>query len=95
MNAVEQVLRADMNELLDRLASSVPGGCLTTISGTQPTLRKRLEEMEDHLTDARAVLLDGYGRWRRALEDLENLWAITAYRSSAEESVEPARAIAA
>ena len=95
MNAVEQVLSMEMNELLDRLASSVPGGCLTAISATQPTLHKRLEEMEDHLTDARAVLLDGYGRWRRALEDLENLWAITIYRLAAEESVEPARAIAA
>ena len=95
MNAVEQVLRADMNELLDRLASSVPGGCLTAISATQPTLRKRLDEMEDRLTDARAILLDGYGRWRRALEDIESLWALGAYRSAAEEPVESARAIAA
>ena len=95
MNTVEQVLKAEMGELLDRLASSVPGGCLTTISQTQPTLRKRLDEMEDHLTAARAVLLDGYGRWRRALEDLESLWALGAYRSAAEELVEPARAIAA
>ena len=95
MNAVEQVLRADMNELLDRLASSVPGGCLTAISATQPTLRKRLDEMEDHLTDARAAMLEGYGRWRRAFEDIESLWALGAYRSAAEEPVEPARAIAA
>ena len=128
MNAVDQVLRADMNELLDQLASSVPGGCLTAISATQPTLRKRLDEMEDHLTTARAAVLDGYGRWRRALEDIESLWALGAYRidgmgghdtaphtprrsghpgeaeaplgtsgrsSTAEEPVEPARAIAA
>ena len=80
MNAVEQVLRAEMDELLDRLASSVPGGCLTTISAIQPTLRKRLDEMEDHLTSARAAMLDGYGRWRRALEDVESLWALGAYR---------------
>jgi len=95
MNPVEQVLSVEMNDLLDRLASSVPGGCLSVICTTQPTLRKRLDEMEAHLTDARAVLLDGYGRWRRALEDLENLWALGAYHSAAEESVEPARAIAA
>ena len=95
MNTVERVLSVEMNELLDRLASSVPGGCLSVIGATQPTLRKRLDEMEDHLTDARAALLDGYGRWRRALEDLENLWALGAYRSAAEELVEPARAIAA
>ncbi len=95
MNALERVLSADMNELLDRLASSVPGGCLTAVSATQPTLRKRLDEMEDHLTNARAALLDGYGRWLRALEDIENLWALGVYRSAAEEPVEPARAIAA
>lgn len=95
MNAVEKVLRADMNELLDRLASSIPGGCLTEISATQPTLRKRLDEMEEHLTIARAAVLDGYGRWLRALEDIEGLWALGAYRSAAEEPVEPARAIAA
>lgn len=95
MNTVEQVLKVEMSELLERLASSVPGGCLTAISQTQPTLRKRLDEMEDHLTDARAALLDGYGQWRRALEDLESLWALGAYRSAAEELVEPARAIAA
>jgi hypothetical protein len=95
MNAVERVLSADMNELLDRLASSVPGGCLTAIAATQPTLRKRLDEMEDQLTTARAAMLDGYGRWCRALEDIESLWALGAYRSAAEEPVEPARAIAA
>ena len=95
MNAVEQVLSVEMNELLDRLASSVPGGCLTTISATQPTLRKRLDEMEEHLTNARAAMLDGYGRWRRALEDIESLWALGAYRLAVEEPVEPTRAIAA
>ena len=96
MNAVEQVLTADMNDLLDRLTQSVPGGCLGTITATQPTLRKRLDEMEDQLTSARAALLEGYGRWRRALEDVESLWALGAYRvSAAEETVEPARSIAA
>ena len=95
MNAVEQVLSTDMDELLDRLASSVPGGCLTAISAMQPTLRKRLDEMEDHLTTARAAVLDGYGRWRRVLEDIESLWALGVYHSTAEEPVEPTRAIAA
>ena len=44
---------------------------------------------------ARAVLLEDYGRWCRALEDVENLWAVAAYRSTAEETVEPAGSIAA
>ena len=95
MNVVDEVLRGEMNELLTRLAESVPGGCLTEISARQPTLKKRLDEMEDQLTGARAALLDGYGRWRRALDDLESLWALGAYRSAAEDPVEPARSIAA
>lgn len=95
MNTVERVLSGEMEELLERLAASVPGGCLSAISAGQPVLKKRLDEMEDHLTGARAALLDGYGRWRRALEDIESLWALGAYRSMAEEPVEPSRAIAA
>ena len=102
MNAVEKVLSRDMIELLERLAASVPGGSLTAISATQPTLRRRLDEMEDRLTTTRAALLDGYGQWRRALEDVESLWALGVYKcdalgraSAAEEPVEPARSIAA
>jgi len=29
----------------------------------------------------RASLLESYGRWRRTLEDIENLWALAAWRS--------------
>ncbi len=95
MNAVEHLLNEEVNDLLERLASSVPGGCLTAISARQPTLKKRLDETESQLTVARAALLEGYGRWRRALEDVENLWALAAWRSAAEEPVEPAGSIAA
>jgi hypothetical protein len=95
MNAVEHVLSGEMGALLERLASSVPGGSLAAISARQPTLRRRLDEMEDQLTGARAALLEDYGRWRRALDDLENLWALGAYRSAAEEPLDPARSIAA
>jgi hypothetical protein len=83
MNPLDQVLTHEMTDLLERLASTVPGGCLSAITATRPTLRKRLDEMEDHLTHARASVLDGYGRWRRALEDLESLWALGAYRIDA------------
>lgn len=95
MNDVDQVLNAEMDDLLERLASSVPGGCLASISAGQPTLKKRLEEMEGQLTGARAALLDGYGRWRRALEDVESLWALAAWRSTAEEPAEPSGSMAA
>jgi hypothetical protein len=84
-----------MTDLLERLAASIPDDCLSAIGSRQPTLKKRLDEMESQLTIARATLLDGYGQWRRALEDVENLWAVAAYRSTAEEPIEPARSIAA
>ncbi len=95
MNAVEQVLSTEVADLLERLAASVPGGCISGIGARQSTLKKRLDEMESQLTMARTALLEGYGRWRRALEDVENLWAVAAYRSAAEETVEPAGSIAA
>ena len=96
MNAVEQVLSSEVADLLERLAESVPGGCLSGVGARQPALRKRLDEMESQLTMARTVLLEGYDQWRRALENVENLWALAAYRcSTAEETVEPAGSIAA
>jgi hypothetical protein len=30
-------------------------------------------------------VLEDYGRWRRALEDAENLWALAVYHSTAAE----------
>jgi len=41
-------------------------------------------------------VLDGYGRWQRTLEDLENLWALASWRSAAaQEPVEQATTLAA
>jgi hypothetical protein len=95
MNAVEQVLGTEMTDLLERLAATVPDECLSAVGSRQPTLKKRLDEMESQLTMARSALIEDYGRWRRALEDVENLWALAAYRSTTEETIEPAGSIAA
>jgi len=37
--------------------------------------------MEVSLATARGALLEDYGRWRRALDDLENLWALASWSS--------------
>ena len=96
MNPVERVLYRELTELLDRLAASVPEGSLEQIRASSPTLRARLDEAEANLARVRSALLDGYGRWRRALEDVENLWALAAWRSTAaEEPAEKAAALAA
>ena len=96
MNAVDVVLHDELERLMDRLAASVPGGSLEATSVTNPTLRDRLDDMEISLATARAALLEDYGRWRRTLEDLENLWALASWASApAEEPAEYATARAA
>jgi hypothetical protein len=95
MSAVERLLNEEVTRLLDRLATTVEGGCLAQVSTMNPALRRRLDEADAHLAAARASMLDDYGRWRRALEDMENLWALAAWRSAAEEAPEQATAVAA
>ncbi len=96
MNPVERVLYHELTRLLDRLATSVPDGSLEGIRVANPTLRARLDETEANLALARESLLEGYGRWRRALDDVENLWALAAWRSAAaEEPAEQAAPLAA
>lgn len=101
MNPVERVLDDEMGRLLDRLAASVPGGCLAMMVEQHPALRRRLEEAETHLAAARASMVEGYGRWRRLLEDVENLWALAGWRatvadpSASEEAAQQTSSIAA
>ena len=97
MNAVDRILYEELTHLVDRLATSVPNGSLTQAAAANPLLRSRLDEADAQLAAARASLLDGYGRWQRALEDMENLWALAAWRRSAaaEEASEQAPALAA
>ena len=96
MNAVDVVLQDELRRLMDRLAAAVPGGSLERTSAGNPTLRSRLDDMEVSLAMARAALLEDYGRWRRTLDDLENLWALASWASaSAEQPAEYAEARAA
>lgn len=84
MNPVERLLHEEVTRFIDRLAASVPGDGLTSHAMT-PAVRRHLDDAEAQLAQARASLMEGYGRWRRALEDLEDLWALAAWRSSAAE----------
>ncbi|HEU4369465.1 MAG TPA: hypothetical protein VFV05_14680 [Methylomirabilota bacterium] len=97
MNPVDRVMHEELTFLVDRLATSVPNGSLAQATAANPLLRARLDEADAQVAAARAALLEGYGRWRRALEDVENLWAVAAWRRSAapEEAGEQAAALAA
>jgi hypothetical protein len=95
MNSMERVLSDDLARLIDRLAASIPEGALGQIRTTTPTLRARLDEMEANLGATRASLVEAYGRWTRALDDLENVWALAVWRSANEEPAERAQRLAA
>jgi len=97
MNPVDRILYEELTHLVDRLATSVPNGSLAQAAAANPLLRSRLDEADAQLAAARALLLEGYGCWQRALEDVENLWALAAWRRSAaaEEPCEQAAALAA
>jgi len=86
MSRIEQVLNDDVSQLLERLAGTIPGGCLEATAGRNPGLRRTLDEVEVQMATVRAALLDGYGRWRRGLDDLENLWALAAWKAQGEDA---------
>jgi hypothetical protein len=95
MNPVERILLEEATYLVDRLATSIPPQGATP-DAMSPRLRARLEEAEGELARARASVIEDYGRWRLALEDAENLWALAVYHSTAaEQTGEHAAALAA
>lgn len=84
MNDIERVLRTDVERLIDRL-STVPEGSVAAVLGA------RVDAAEERLVAAYTALVDDYGRWRLALDDLENVWALTVWRSAfADEPAETA-----
>lgn len=95
MNPVERVLEGELLGLLDRLAESLPQGMSTAVTANA-AIRGRLDDADARLSEIRSALLADYGRWRRALEDVENLWALASCQSAAQEAIEqPAALVAA
>jgi hypothetical protein len=96
MNPIERLLHDEITRLMDRLATSVPDGGIDRMRVANPTLKVRLDEVDTALAGLRGALVAGYGQWRRALDDLENLWALAAWRSAqSEEAAEKPTALAA
>jgi hypothetical protein len=38
------------------------------------------------MATVRAALIDSYSRWRRSLDDLENIWALAAWKAAGEDT---------
>jgi hypothetical protein len=83
MNDMERVLRSDLERLIERLSMSVPEGAVAA------GLEGRVDAAEQRLASAYTALVEDYGRWNLALDDLENIWALAIWRAAfAEEPVE-------
>ncbi|HSD20232.1 MAG TPA: hypothetical protein VLC54_09345 [Anaeromyxobacter sp.] len=95
MNTMERVLADDLARLIDRLAASIPEGAFERVCTTTPALRARLDQLDRTLAAARGSLVEAYERWARALDDLENVWALAAWRSAVEGPAENAPRLAA
>jgi hypothetical protein len=65
-----------MRRLVDRLAAATRQGTVAALPGQHPELMARIAEAEARLGAAREALLEGYAEWSRAIENLENLWAV-------------------
>jgi hypothetical protein len=76
MNALDRVLRDDLNRLLDRIAASTRAGVAKASERHLPDLRLRLDEAEGRLSTKRQQLLEHYREWQEMLETCEDLWAV-------------------
>ena len=74
MNALEQLLQNDLNDLVDHIAATVPAGMLADCVERRPELTSRLGEAESRLSLVRQSLLQEYLAWREALRECRDLW---------------------
>jgi hypothetical protein len=80
MNPLDRLLKDELSGLLERIAASAPEGSLAAATAQYPVLRARIDETDARLCALRASILEAYGAWGRTLEDLENLWALAAWK---------------
>lgn len=79
MNRVEGMLTDELARMIDRLAAASPPGTVATIART-PALRASAEVAEAALAAAYVSLGEHYARFGRALQDLEDVWSLAAWK---------------
>jgi hypothetical protein len=52
-------------------------------------------DLEARLAALQTSMVEDYARWRQILDDLENVWALAAWRSASEDPVDSRRRLAA
>jgi hypothetical protein len=82
MNELERLLTEDVQRLIDRLATSLPPDTVRALRTSMPRLWARIEEADQRLADVRILLVEEYAHWRQELEEVENLWALAAWKTA-------------
>ena len=94
MNRLDRLLRDEVSRRLESIAGTCPEGTFSFISCYHPTLRGRLEEVEERLAGLRAEILDRYAAWQAGLKEIENLWALAALKRAEPGAIEDLKSAA-
>ena len=79
MSPIERLLLDDMHRLLDRIAGLGSDGIGSQLAA-HPHIRSLIEASEARLTAMRADLIGAYRHWEDAIEEYEDLWALSALK---------------
>jgi len=92
MDPLDRLLRDDLNRLLDRIAATACESPGIPAPPQGDSLHALIERAESHLSGLRLRLLRDYGEWREAMDECEDLWALSRLRAgealAAEEGAE-------
>lgn len=79
MNRIERMLTDEMARMIDRVAAASPPGTVETIARTA-ALRASAEAAEAALAAAYVSLGEHCARFDGALQDLEDVWSLAAWK---------------
>ncbi|MFQ5828690.1 MAG: hypothetical protein ACE5JD_05985 [Candidatus Methylomirabilia bacterium] len=81
MSRMDQLLREELQQVLDRVSATAGGGTVAFVSVHHPVLRGRLDEADQRLAAIRTELLDRYSAWMATLKEIEALWELAAWEA--------------
>lgn len=91
MNALDRLLRDELNRMLDRVAAAAHG-VAPQGGGYAPGIARKIEVAEARLTALRLGMLEAYESWADALGECGDLWALAMMEAAEPSAAEELRA---